>query len=251
MSDIQIFNNPQFGEIRTAVDCNTEPLFCLVDVCNALGIKNSRDVKNRLDEDDVVLTDAIDSLGRKQQLTYVTESGLYTVIIRSDADMAKPFRRWITKEVLPTLRKTGSYSVREESKEERLRLGVMWVQGVSDILHLNDASKLSLLSKIAAPLQLPLPDYVASKGILKSARELLAERGLGVSAQAFNKKAVEKGYLCNVERSAGRGQKKHFKSITGIGLEYGENLVNPNNPRSTQPSWYADRFDELYKRVMA
>ena len=66
-NEIQIFNNEKFGEVRVVVNGQNEPMFCLVDVCNALGIKNSRDVKTRLDEDDVVLTDTIDALGRTQQ----------------------------------------------------------------------------------------------------------------------------------------------------------------------------------------
>lgn len=105
---IQIFSNPQFGEIRTAGTADN-PMFCLVDVCSAIGIANARNVKTRLDEDDVRLVDTTDNLGRTQQVTFVTESGLYDVIIRSDNESAKPFRKWVTGEVLPSIRKTGGY----------------------------------------------------------------------------------------------------------------------------------------------
>lgn len=109
MNEIQIFNNPQFGEIRILADEANEPLFCLADLCAALGISNHRNVKARLDKDDVRLMDTTDALGRIQQVIYVTECGMYDVILRSDAKKAKPFRKWVTSEVLPTIRKHGGY----------------------------------------------------------------------------------------------------------------------------------------------
>lgn len=111
MTDIQIFSNPQFGEIRTLADEANEPLFCLADLCAALGISNHRNVKARLDEDDVRLMDTTDNLGRTQQVIFVTESGMYDVILRSDAEKAKPFRKWLTSDVIPSIRKTGGYIV--------------------------------------------------------------------------------------------------------------------------------------------
>lgn len=71
---------------------NNEPFFCLADVCGVIGIANARNVRSRLEEDDVRQMDTIDSLGRNQQVTFITESGLYDVIIRSDSEKAKPFR---------------------------------------------------------------------------------------------------------------------------------------------------------------
>lgn len=109
MTEIQIFSNPQFGEIRTLADEANEPLFCLADLCAALGISNHRNVKARLDEEDVRLMDTPTN-GGLQQTTFVTESGMYDVILRSDAEKAKPFRKWVTSEVLPTIRKHGVYA---------------------------------------------------------------------------------------------------------------------------------------------
>lgn len=106
---IQIFSNPQFGEIRTLTDEANDPLFCLADLCAALGISNHRNVKARLDEEDVRLMDTPTN-GGLQQITFVTESGMYDVILRSDAEKAKPFRKWVTSEVLPAIRKHGVYA---------------------------------------------------------------------------------------------------------------------------------------------
>jgi prophage antirepressor-like protein len=113
---IQIFKNSQFGEVRV-VEVNGEPVFCLPDLCNVLGLSNTSVVKNRLD-DDLSLTYPIsDSLGRTQEATFVTESGMYDVIIRSDSPKAKPFRKWVTSEVLPTIRKHGGYLTPQKTED--------------------------------------------------------------------------------------------------------------------------------------
>lgn len=94
--------------IRT-VHINGQAWFVLKDVCGALGISNHKMAAQRLDEDEVSQTDLIDSLGRKQLAYIVNESGLYNVILRSDKPEAKPFRKWVTSEVLPSVRTTGVY----------------------------------------------------------------------------------------------------------------------------------------------
>lgn len=104
MNELQIFNNEEFGEVRTVV-VNNEPMFCLADVCRALDIKNATDVAKRLDDDERTRL----NLGRQGETNFVTESGLYAVILRSDKPNAKKFRKWVTGEVLPSIRKTGRY----------------------------------------------------------------------------------------------------------------------------------------------
>lgn len=243
MNSIEIFKNERFGEIRVA-GTSDEPLFCLADICRAMGISNVGNVKNRLDEDDVRLTDTTDSLGRTQQINFVTESGLYDVIIRSDSEIAKPFRKWITSEVLPSIRKTGKYDVADK-KQSLTSDRIMAANWLITTLNYNEVSKLALAKAIAEPLGLPTPDYVASKGVVKSARELLTQFGAGITSQAFNKLAEAKGYLVTMQRNSSHGEKKPFKSITEKGSIYGENQVNPNNPKSTQPLWYEDKFEDL------
>lgn len=110
MADIQTFSNPQFGEIRTLADDANEPLFCAADVCNALGYTNSRKaVADHVSEDDVTKRDTIDNLGRTQSASFVNESGLYSLIFGSKLDSARAFKKWVTSEVLPAIRKTGGY----------------------------------------------------------------------------------------------------------------------------------------------
>lgn len=105
---VQIFNNPEFGNIRVAKDSSNEPIFCLADLCSALGLTNNRKVKSQLDED-VTLSYPLQTPGGIQQATFVTEPGMYTVILRSDSPLAKPMQKWVTSEVLPAIRKNGGY----------------------------------------------------------------------------------------------------------------------------------------------
>ena len=110
MNDIQIFSNPQFGEIRTLADEANEPLFCAADVCKALGYANPRDAISRhVDEGDVAKRDTPTTSG-VQTMTFVNESGLYSLIFGSKLDSAKAFKKWVTSEVLPTIRKHGVYA---------------------------------------------------------------------------------------------------------------------------------------------
>lgn len=116
MNDLQIFDNEEFGEVRTAV-VNDEPMFCLIDICKALEMSNPTMVAQRLDEDERTKLD----LGRQGETNFITESGLYAVILRSDKPNAKKFRKWVTSEVLPTIRKTGSYN-KPMSTAEKIKL---------------------------------------------------------------------------------------------------------------------------------
>ena len=110
MNELMIFNNPEFGEIRT-VEINGEPWFVGRDVASALGYKNTNGAVNQhVDEDDRVVAEC-DTLGGRQKMTVINEIGLYALIILSEQPSAKKFRRWITKEVIPSIMKTGNYSV--------------------------------------------------------------------------------------------------------------------------------------------
>lgn len=96
------------AQVRTVMK-DREPHWVAKDVCDILGFSNLSETIKRLDEDEVNSTEVIDSLGRSQQTNIVTESGLYTLILGSRKPEAKPFKRWITHEVLPTIRKHGAY----------------------------------------------------------------------------------------------------------------------------------------------
>lgn len=121
MTDLTIFKNENFGEVRTILK-NNEVWFVLNDICKNLEILNARDVKSRLEKGDVGTTDVTDSLGRMQATTIINEFALYECILLSRKPSAKQFRHWITHEVIPEIRKTGQYSRRPQSFKEALYL---------------------------------------------------------------------------------------------------------------------------------
>ena len=116
MKDLQIFNYEEMP-VRV-VDKDGSPWWVLSDVCRVLEIANSRNVAARLDDDEKGVY-LMDTLGGSQNMTIINESGLYKVILRSDKPEAKKFTRWVTHEVLPAIRKTGSYSTKSKGDMEQ------------------------------------------------------------------------------------------------------------------------------------
>lgn len=108
MDQLQIFENSEFGVIRTITKDN-EPMFCLSDVCKALGLTQPSKVKERLNEKGVNIIPTLTS-GGNQNLLYIDESNLYKTIFQSRKENAERFTDWVTSEVLPSIRKTGTYS---------------------------------------------------------------------------------------------------------------------------------------------
>lgn len=117
MNDLKIFENKEFGEIRTVVK-DGEPWFVGKDVAEILGYSNTRDtLARRVDEEDKGVANC-DTLGGNQKLTVVNESGLYSLILSSKLPNAKKFKKWVTSEVLPSIRKNGGYIVGQETMSD-------------------------------------------------------------------------------------------------------------------------------------
>ena len=140
MNDLQVFENPDFGQVRT-VTKDGEPWFVLKDVCTSFGETNYRRVSARLDEDEKGVSQ-IDTPGGNQSMTIVNESGLYAALFAMQPEKArcvteeyvekrqqqlKSFKRWITHEVIPSIRKTGSYSIQEPETPAQLRAKAMMI----------------------------------------------------------------------------------------------------------------------------
>lgn len=109
MNELILFNSSEFGEVRVIKSASDEPLFCLADVCKVLALDASQVVK-RLSDGVVTIHPIIDALGREQVAKFVNEDGLYDVILDSRKKKAKMFRKWVTSEVLPSIRKHGAYA---------------------------------------------------------------------------------------------------------------------------------------------
>lgn len=118
MNDLAVFQNPEFGELRTA-EHNGETWFCLADICRPLGIV-SQDVRERLKKDRVVTIHHTDKLGRPKDMLFVDESNLYRALFQSRKPEAERFTDWVTEEVLPSIRKTGRYENRPMTVAENL-----------------------------------------------------------------------------------------------------------------------------------
>ncbi len=108
MNELMVFQNPEFGELRTA-ERNGETWFCLADICEPLGLKTFH-VRGRLKTDGIVSIDTVDSMGRKKEMLFVNEGNLYRAIFQSRKPEAERFTDWVTEEVLPSIRKTGGYT---------------------------------------------------------------------------------------------------------------------------------------------
>ena len=109
MNELQVFNNDMFGNVRIILQDN-EPWFVAKDVCDCLDLSNSRKALSRLEDDEKGVT-LSDTLGGKQEMATVNEYGLYSLVMSSRKPEAKEFKRWVTHEVLPSIRKYGTYSV--------------------------------------------------------------------------------------------------------------------------------------------
>lgn len=105
---LKVFETEDHHEFRT-INREGEPWFVLVDVCQSLDITNPRDAASRLDADEKDAVGITDAIGRMQRQTIINEAGLYSLILTSRKDSAKRFKKWVMSEVLPTIRKTGSY----------------------------------------------------------------------------------------------------------------------------------------------
>ncbi len=117
MNDLKIFENHQFGEIRV-IEQDGEPWFVAADVCRALELEDTGRATARLDEDELTRIKIV-SGGQSREVIAVNEPGLYSLVLGSRKPEAKAFKRWITHEVIPSIRRTGSYTVPNMSKELR------------------------------------------------------------------------------------------------------------------------------------
>lgn len=121
-NDIKIFENNEFGQVRIVMR-DEEPWFVAKDVCEVLGLGNSHSSLALLDDDEKGVH-SMDTLGGKQEMAIVSESGLYSLILRSRKPEAKPFRRWLTHDVIPSIRKTGGYGTPALSREDEISIAL-------------------------------------------------------------------------------------------------------------------------------
>lgn len=194
MNELQIFNNEEFGEIRTVV-ANNEPMFCLSDVCKALELSNSRVVSARLDDDERCKLD----LHRQGETWFITESGLYAVILRSDKPNAKKFRKWVTSEVLPSIRKNGGYIAGQEtlSDDELLSKALL-------VAHNKIAERDKIIEQKQARIEQMKPKAIFADAVATSRTsiligdlaKLICQNGYQIGQKRLFEWLRNNGYLC-------------------------------------------------------
>lgn len=129
MNELQVFKNQEFGSVRTLV-VNNEPWFVGKDIAESLGYTaTEKAIRTHIDGDDKGVTE-MDTPGGKQKVVIINESGLYCLVLSSKLPSAKKFKRWVTSEVLPALRKTGQYQVKELSGQELMAKALIEAQSV-------------------------------------------------------------------------------------------------------------------------
>lgn len=198
MKDLMIFKNEEFGEIRT-LEINNEPWFVAKDICEILEIKNSRQALTRLDEDekaDVILNDG----SQNRNMSAVNEYGLYNLILASRKKEAKEFKRWITHEVIPSIRKHGGYIAGQEemTDEELMAKAVLMANSkIQELNHKNQQlemqnSQLIVVNEIMKPKAEYFDDLV-DRNLLTSFRE--TAKALGIKEKIFIRFLFEHKYI--------------------------------------------------------
>lgn len=220
MNELQVFNNSEFGQLRT-VTINGEPWLVGKDVAAALGYSNTKKaLSDHVDNEDKLQGDGVtirDPMGREQNPTVINESGLYSLVLSSKLPTAKKFRRWVTSEVIPSIRKHGAY-ITPDTIDKMIatpEFGIKLLTALKDEQEKNRAleAENALQKQVIADFE-PIKQYVdtilESKGTLATT-QIAADYGM--SAQQLNRVLKEEGIQWNVN-----GQWILRKKYMGMGL---------------------------------
>lgn len=204
MNNLQVFKNRELGEIRVKM-VSDEPMFCLSDICKVLNLSNPTVVASRLDEDERSKLD----LGRAGMATFVTESGLYSAILRSDKPNAHAFRKWVTAEVLPSIRKNGGYIAGQEADPPEVIVAKALV--VAQNIIAENQKKIAELTPKAEYF-----DALVERKLLTNLRDTAKE--LGIKERKFVAWLESKGFIYRDQRNQIKpfapyitGEKRYFE----------------------------------------
>lgn len=200
MNDLQIFENKQFGKVRTVV-INNEPWFVAKDVCDALEIKNPTDTLKRLDFDEVT---RFNLGGLSGEANIVNEYGLYSLVLGSRKPEAKVFKRWITHEVIPAIRKTGSYTAKfaiPKTLSEALQLAADQAKQIE-----TDKPKVQFAESV---------QVTTSTILIRELAKIISQSGYMIGEKQLFKWMRENGYLI---RKDGADHNKPTQRAIKMGL---------------------------------
>lgn len=204
METIKVFNSPQFGEVRTA-GTSDNPMFCLSDLCRCLCL-SAKGVNQRLSKE-VISTYPLETAGGMQQALFVNEDGLYDVILDSRKPEAKAFRKWITSEVLPSIRKTGGYiaTKQDDTPDEIMARALLVAQQTLakreerlKQLEADNQHKQATIEAQTSELKKQAPKVEYYDNTLQSVNTLTATqvaKERGMDAEKLNRKLKEAGII--------------------------------------------------------
>lgn len=193
MDMLKVFEKAEFGRVRV-VECEGEPWFVAKDVCECLELTNTSQTLSYLDDDEKGII-CNDTPGGKQEMSIISEPGLYSLILRSRKPEAKEFKRWVTHEILPSIRKTGHYGA-PETEDEILARALVIAEG-----------RLGMLSHAVSELQeqiaLDAPKVELAEAIMETEEcvsinqfaKILKQRGLDIGANRLYRDLRRDGYL--------------------------------------------------------
>nr|DAM65692.1 MAG TPA: repressor domain protein [Caudoviricetes sp.] len=192
MNEIQTFESDQFGQVRVVRSEGGEPMFVASDAAKILGYRMASDMTRRLEEDEKG-TRSVRTPGGEQQMAVITEPGLYSAILGSRVPEAKAFKRWVTHEVLPALRRDGGYMVaRDETPEQTMARAVLLAQATID----RQKSRIAELE----PKALFADAVAASDGtcLIGEFAKMLRQNGVDIGQNRLFAMLREDGYLGKV-----------------------------------------------------
>lgn len=226
------------------IEIDGEPWFVAFDIATLLGYAKPR---NAIAQHCKAATTAPKQGGGF--ISIIPERDVYRLVMRSKLPEAEAFEEWLVGEVLPSIRKTGSYGQQKQeviTDESIFKLAL-------DTLQPDPASKITMLKRFGESrgkdMQF-LPDYSKSQGVHHSISELLKTNKVDLSARKANQILLDLGMIeIKTRKSTTSNKVKEFKCVTEKGLKYGCNLVNPNNPMEMTPHWFDYKFPALLGEI--
>ena len=195
MNQLQVFNNTEFGQVRTTA-ISGSPWFVAKDICECLGITKHRDAVSRLDGDERGSVE-VDTLGGTQQMAAVNEYGLYSLVLSSRKPSAKAFKRWITHEVIPAIRKHGAYMT-GETLEQALTSPDFLIRLATELKTEQEARKTAEAQIEADKPKVLFADSVAASHgsiLVGELAKLLNQNGIDIGQNRLFNWLRENGYL--------------------------------------------------------
>ena len=227
MGDLKIFTNEEFGEIRTSV-VNSEPMFCLSDICKSLGLSQPSKVKERLNEKGVRTIPTLTS-GGEQNLLYINEPNLYKVIFQSRKESAERFTDWVTSEVLPSIRKNGGYIAGQEtlSDDELLSKALL-------VAHNKIAERDKIIVQKQARIEQMKPKAIFADAVATSRTsiligdlaKLICQNGYQIGQKRLFEWLRNNGYLCKSGSSRNMPMQRYVEQ--GLFEVKESNVQNPD-----------------------